>query len=164
MNNPLSLNQLVDIGVKACEGLHYLHSQEPPIIHRDIKPSNLLIDEEGEVRFIDFGIARSYKQEQVEDTIKLGTVGFASPEQYGGIQTDGRSDLYSLGAVLLFLGSNCRYSELTEEAKEVFGKRGYSELLPVITALMRQNPNERYQSADELMMTLSSKSRAYQTN
>lgn len=154
LDRPLSLKQLIDIGMKVCEGLHYLHSQEPPIIHRDIKPSNLLIDSEGEVRFIDFGIARSYKQEQVEDTVKLGTVGFASPEQYGGMQSDGRSDLYSLGAVLLFLGTNCRYSELTEEAKEILYKRGYSELLPVITALMRQNPNERYKSADELMKIL----------
>lgn len=153
-NKPISVKQLGHIGLKIGEGLHYLHSQDPPIIHRDIKPSNLLIDEDEEVRFVDFGIARSYKQDQVSDTVKLGTIGFAAPEQFVGTQSDGRADLYSLGAVLLFLGTGCKYSELTQEAEELFSKRGYSLLLPVVQSLMQPNPEDRYSSADMFIRVL----------
>lgn len=153
-NKPISVKQLGLIGLKIGEGLHYLHSQAPPIIHRDIKPSNLLIDEEEEVRFVDFGIARSYKQDQASDTVKLGTVGFAAPEQFIGTQSDGRADLYSLGAVLLFLGTGCKYSELTQEATELFSKRGYRLLLPIVQTLMQPNPEDRYPSADMLIQLL----------
>jgi serine/threonine-protein kinase len=151
---PISAKQLGLIGLKIGEGLHYLHSQVPPIIHRDIKPSNLLIDEDEEVRFVDFGIARSYKQDQAMDTVKLGTVGFAAPEQFIGTQSDGRADLYSLGAVLLFLGTGCKYSELTREAEQLFSKRGYSILLPIVHTLMQPNPEDRYSSADMLITSL----------
>ena len=153
-NNTITVKQLGLIGLKIGEGLHYLHSQVPSIIHRDLKPSNLLIDEEEEVRFVDFGIARSYKQDQVMDTVKLGTVGFAAPEQFIGIQSDGRADLYSLGAVLLFLGTGCKYSELTQEAEQIFSERGYSLLLPIIQTLMQPNPEDRYPSADVFINSL----------
>lgn len=153
-NKPISVKQLGLIGLKIGEGLHYLHSQVPPIIHRDIKPSNLLIDEDDEVRFVDFGIARSYKQDQATDTVKLGTVGFAAPEQFIGTQSDGRADLYSLGAVLLFLGTDCKYSELTQEAEQLFSKRGYSLLLPIVHTLMQPSPEDRYLSADVFITSL----------
>lgn len=153
-NKPIPVKQLGLIGLKIGEGLHYLHNQNPPIIHRDIKPSNLLIDEDEEVRFVDFGIARSYKQDQASDTVKLGTVGFAAPEQFIGTQSDGRADLYSLGAVLLFLGTGCKHSELTQDAEELFSKRGYSLLLPIVHTLMQSNPEDRYPSADMLIQLL----------
>lgn len=153
-SKPISVEQLGLIGLKIGEGLHYLHSQEPPIIHRDIKPSNLLIDEDEEVRFVDFGIARSYKQDQATDTIKLGTIGFAAPEQFVGTQSDGRADLYSLGAVLLFLGTGCKYSELTQEAEQLFCKRGYGLLIPIIHTLMQPNPEDRYSSANAFIQSL----------
>jgi hypothetical protein len=146
----LQLERLIVFGLQICEGLHYLHSHHPPVIHRDLKPSNLLVDEEGEIRFIDFGIARNYKEDQSEDTVKLGTVGFAAPEQYGGRQSDGRSDLYSLGAVLMYLGTDYKFSEWSSEANRVFQQNGYEAMLPIVNRLLQFHPEDRYGSAAEV--------------
>ena len=84
-----------------CDVLTYLHSRQPPIIFRDLKPGNIMIDRQGTVKLIDFGIARLFKPGQRTDTLRMGTLGYAPPEQYAGQgQTDVRSDIYSLGATL----------------------------------------------------------------
>ncbi|WP_334077211.1 serine/threonine-protein kinase [Paenibacillus sanfengchensis] len=145
----LSVEQLAGFGSQICEGLQYLHSRRPPIVHRDLKPSNLLVDGKGQIRFVDFGIARKYKPERSEDTIQLGTAGFAAPEQYGGRQSDGRADLYSLGAVLLYLGTGCRFSSWSEAADREFRGRGYGALKEAVFKLLQQNPEERFASAEE---------------
>lgn len=140
---------LIRFGLQIAEGLQYLHTHRPPVIHRDVKPSNLLVDGKGQIRFIDFGIARTYAADKTEDTIQLGTVGFAAPEQYGGRQSDGRADLYSLGAVLLYLGTGCKYSVWTQEAEECLRRQGHGGLLPVLERLLQQRPEARFASAEE---------------
>ena len=93
-----------DIIVQVCQVLEYLHSQNPPVIYRDLKPSNLMI-EDGLVKLIDFGTAREYSYGKTSgDTVRLGTRGYAAPEQYGGRgQTDARTDIYCLGVTSFFL-------------------------------------------------------------
>jgi len=87
--------------IAIAEVLHYLHSQKPPVIFRDLKPANVMITPHDDIRVIDFGIARRFKQGEHTDTGDLGTQGYAPPEQYrGGGQTDERSDLFSLGVIL----------------------------------------------------------------
>ncbi len=83
-----------------CHTLNYLHTQNPPVIFRDIKPSNIMIQPNGELKLIDFGIARYFKPGQTKDTTALGTPGYAPPEQHGQAQADPRSDVYALGATL----------------------------------------------------------------
>ncbi|PDW03803.1 serine/threonine-protein kinase [Candidatus Viridilinea mediisalina] len=83
-----------------CEVLHYLHSQRPPIIFRDLKPSNIMLTPTGQLKLIDFGIARLFKPGQAADTQAFGTMGYSAPEQYGRGQTDQRSDIYSLAVVI----------------------------------------------------------------
>ena len=86
--------QLLDV-------LHYLHSQDPPIIYRDLKPANVMLVEGTErIKLIDFGIARFHKAGKARDTEAFGTAGYAPPEQYGKGQTDQRSDVYALAATL----------------------------------------------------------------
>lgn len=153
--NELSLQMLVSFGLQICEGLHYLHSHEPPIIHRDLKPANLLVDQNGEIRFIDFGIARRYKENQQEDTVLIGSIGFAAPEQYGGRQSDSRTDLYSLGAVLLYLGTGGLHSSWSEEAANVMRRYGFEPMLPVLQRLLKVEPQDRYNSALETSGALS---------
>ncbi len=82
------------------EVLEYLHSQDSPIIFRDLKPANIMLTPHGQVKLIDFGIARLFKPGQAKDTQAFGTVGYSAPEQYGRGQTDARSDIYSLGVLL----------------------------------------------------------------
>ena len=84
-----------------CDVLDYLHRQQPPIIFRDLKPSNVMLDRSDTVKLIDFGIVRLFQPGKKTDTLKMGTMGYAPPEQYAGKgQTDTRSDVYSLGATL----------------------------------------------------------------
>lgn len=83
-----------------CDVLAYLHQQQPPIIFRDIKPGNIMVTPQGEVKLIDFGIARHFRPGKTGDTQALGTPGYAAPEQYGRDQSDARTDIYGLGATL----------------------------------------------------------------
>jgi serine/threonine-protein kinase len=80
--------------------LSYLHAQHPPVIFRDLKPANVMLTPEGQLKLIDFGIARLFKPGQSHDTQAFGTMGYSAPEQYGRGQTDARSDVYSLGVML----------------------------------------------------------------
>jgi serine/threonine protein kinase len=86
--------------------LHYLHTQDPPILFRDLKPSNVMVEPSGRLRLIDFGIARTAQAGDRTSTFLqgTGTSGFSPIEQYGGGQsTDQRSDIYALGATLYYL-------------------------------------------------------------
>jgi tRNA A-37 threonylcarbamoyl transferase component Bud32 len=83
-----------------CSVLTYLHSQRPPIIFRDLKPANVMVTPQGQIKLIDFGIARVFHPGRIKDTQVLGTPGFAPPEQYGKAQTDARADIYALGVTL----------------------------------------------------------------
>jgi serine/threonine protein kinase len=94
-------HQLYDI-------FQYLHRQNPRIIYRDLKPSNVIKDTQGRIRLVDFGIARIYKEDRGHDTEPMGSAITASPEHYGGKQTDVRSDIYTLGATLNYLLTNGR--------------------------------------------------------
>lgn len=98
--HPLPVGQVLDYAGQLCKVLAYLHQHQPPIIFRDLKPANVMITERGQVFLIDFGIARLFKAGQQQDTIFLGSPGYAPPEQHGISQTNPRSDLYSLGVTL----------------------------------------------------------------
>jgi len=99
-NRPLPVLQVLDYASQLCDVLAYLHQQQPAIIFRDLKPTNVMVTPNGHVFLIDFGIARFFKEGQEQDTVFLGSPGYAAPEQHGTAQTNPRSDLYSLGATL----------------------------------------------------------------
>ncbi|MBS2033511.1 serine/threonine protein kinase [bacterium] len=85
-------------GAQMATVLYYLHRQNPPIVFRDVKPSNIMIVND-QVKLIDFGIARHFTSAKKGDTMRIGSPGYAPPEQYSG-QTDPRSDIYALGVTL----------------------------------------------------------------
>lgn len=104
---PLDVEQVLDWADQLCQVLSYLHGQKPKIIYRDLKPQNVMQITGGhDLRLIDFGIVRFYKGGKTKDTRKMGTPGYAPPEQYGTGQTDERSDIYALGATLHHLLTN----------------------------------------------------------
>src|SRR6202047_2794443 len=97
---PLPEGLVIDIARQLCDVLMYLHVLAPPIIYRDMKPSNVMLNSNGRVVLVDFGIARLFKA--ARKGTMIGTLGFAPPEQYQGL-VDPRSDIYSLGATLHYV-------------------------------------------------------------
>lgn len=100
---PIPEAEVLDWGRQLCGILDYLHRQNPPIIFRDLKPANIMLTPQGQIKLIDFGIARHFRAGNNVDTRAYGSSGFAPPEQYGENQTDPRSDIYALGATLHYL-------------------------------------------------------------
>ena len=70
---------VIDWAKQICDTLGYLHSQKPPIIYRDMKPANIMLKPEGNLKIIDFGISREYKEQNLADTTVLGTKGYSPP-------------------------------------------------------------------------------------
>lgn len=140
-----------------CDVLGYLHSRQPPIIYRDMKPSNIMLKPDGNIMIIDFGTAREYKSASLADTTCLGTQGYAAPEQFGGQgQTDGRTDIYCLGATLyhLITGHNPCMPPYEMYPIRQWNPSLSSGLEEIIQKCTQKNPNDRYQSCAELMYAL----------
>lgn len=140
-----------------CDVLNYLHTRTPVIIYRDMKPANIMLKPDGNVTLIDFGTAREYKEKNLADTTCLGTVGYAAPEQFGGMgQTDARTDIYCLGATLYHLVTGMNPCEPPYEIRPIREiNPGLSAgLEKIICKCCQRDPNDRYQSAAELMFAL----------
>ncbi|MCD5324185.1 MULTISPECIES: protein kinase domain-containing protein [Pontibacillus] len=152
----LPYHQVIKYGIQICKLLDYLHSHKPtPIIYRDLKPSNVMIDENDNVQLIDFGIARKYKDGKQADTVQMGTYGFASPEQFENIQTDHRTDLYSLGAMIYYLLSGGKYMYSSQEPLHILNKDVPEELSKIVQLLVKPDMRERYQHAKDVKDDLS---------
>ena len=144
------------MGLKLLSLLDQLHRMDPPIIHRDIKPDNIIIGPDGDVGLIDFGIARQYKPHRNSDTRIMGSSVTAAPEQYGFAQTDERTDLYALGATLIWTLTGS-YDRDSLEGAPV--SRRLKGILRKCTAF---NPDDRYPTAAALKDGLGGKARGRQ--
>ena len=100
-NGVLPPATVMDWGRQVCDVLAYLHGHTPPVVFRDLKPSNIMLDRHGRIKLIDFGTARHFDTTKNTDTLKMGSIGYAAPEQYQGQgQTGPQTDIYALGATL----------------------------------------------------------------
>lgn len=159
------INRVLYWSLQLCDVLHYLHNMSPPVIYRDLKPENIMLDKKDRIKLIDFGIARTYKEEQEKDTEAVGSPGFASPEQYGRKQTDGRSDIYSLGAILHYLLTGLDPRD--KEKPFIFEKiSSYNEKVPaileeIVLKALEINPEKRYTYVYSLKKELSALSEDY---
>lgn len=140
-----------------CGVLGYLHTQRPnPIIYRDMKPSNIMLQPDGSLKLIDFGIAREYKEASSGDTTYIGTKGYAAPEQFGRAQTDARTDIYALGVTMYHLVTGKSpyeppYQFVPVRQLDPALSRGMEYIL---NKCVQPEPAGRYQSVDELLYDL----------
>lgn len=149
---------VVEWAKQLCDVLGYLHSRTPAIIYRDMKPANIMLKPDGTVTLIDFGTAKNYEINYGETT-GIGTIGYAAPEQYIGSglgRTDARTDIYCLGMTLyhLLTGQDpCRnlISDTSIRAVNPALSRGLDSIIRKCTA---HQPEDRYQSCEELMYDL----------
>ncbi len=152
-----SQENVVEWAKQLCDVLGYLHSRKPPIIYRDMKPANVMLKPDGSITLIDFGTAREYKSKNIADTTCLGTIGYAAPEQFGGMgQTDARTDIYCLGATLYHLVTGMNPCEPPYEIKPIrqINPALSNGLEKIIMKCTQRDPDARYQSCAELMYDL----------
>jgi predicted ATPase/DNA-binding SARP family transcriptional activator len=148
---------VIEWAIQICDALTYMHSQKPEfLIFRDVKPSNVVVDHEGKVHLIDLGIVEPYRPGR--ELPFIGTEGYAPPEQYFGY-TDARSDIYAQGATLHHLLT--RRDPRKEKPFSFHDAPPRSlnpdiseELDAVILRAVEHNPEDRYQSAEELKTAL----------
>jgi serine/threonine protein kinase len=127
-----------------CDILRPLHKLNPPIVHRDIKPSNIIITLDSKMVLVDFNSAKESGNTKSQDTVLIGTVGYAAPEQYGFSASRPTADIYAIGVLL----NELLTGNLPNE--EVYG----GNLEPVIRKCLQMDPINRYQSVDELLRAI----------
>ncbi len=162
----LSIKKVLDIGIQVCEGLAIAH--EKGIVHRDIKSDNIMLTPRGQVKIMDFGLAKLKGATKLTKTRStLGTLAYMSPEQAQGEEVDQRSDIFSFGVVLYelltgklpFGGEHQAaiiYSIINEEAQPVarYNNQVSSELERIVFKALAKDKEERYQHIDDLLADL----------
>jgi serine/threonine protein kinase/tetratricopeptide (TPR) repeat protein len=162
----LGIGIAVSVAEQVCEGLSEAHRLG--VVHRDLKPSNIMIDREGNVRIMDFGIARSLESEGITEVgVMIGTPKYMSPEQVEGKKVDHRSDIYSLGIILYemvtgrvpFEGDTpfiigVKHKSETPRNPQELNSRIPDDLSRLILQCLAKEKESRYQMAEELRQEL----------
>jgi serine/threonine protein kinase/tetratricopeptide (TPR) repeat protein len=162
----LSVRKVLDIGIQICEGLTVAH--EKGIVHRDIKSANIMLTPRGQVKIMDFGLAKLKGATKLTKTRStLGTLAYMSPEQAQGEEVDSRSDIFSFGVVLYelltgklpFGGEHHAaiiYSIINEDPQPVarFNNQVSAKLEDIVFKALAKDKEERYQHIDDLLADL----------
>jgi serine/threonine protein kinase len=166
MIGQLNTGKAVSIAKQICEGLSEAHRLG--VVHRDLKPQNIMIDHEGNVRIMDFGIARSLKAKGItrEGTI-IGTPEYMSPEQVEGKEADHHSDIYSFGVIFYemitgrvpFEGDTPLSIAIKHKGEAPPDPRSINDQIPedlsrIILKCLEKTEEKRYQSAEQLLSEL----------
>jgi serine/threonine protein kinase/tetratricopeptide (TPR) repeat protein len=160
------VGKAVSVARQVCEGLARAH--QLGVVHRDLKPQNIMIDNDGNVRIMDFGIARSLRGKGITDAkVMIGTPEYMSPEQVDGAEADGRADIYALGVVLYemltgrvpFEGDTALSVALKHKTEIPHDPRDLNPQIPealnsLILRCLEKDKAKRYQNAEDLISDL----------
>ncbi len=163
---PLPAEQATDIAMQIARGLASAHGNG--IVHRDIKPANIMVNRDGVVKIVDFGLAKLVGEQQLTRVgSTTGTVAYMSPEQLRGDAVDGRADIWALGAVLYEMLAGRPPFEAQYEQAVIYqilniepkplpaeGSGRGSELIRIIRAAMQRDPSVRFQRIEEMLAEL----------
>ena len=153
-----TVREAAEAGLALCGILEQLHKRDPPLIYRDLKPANILTGEDGRIVLVDYGAVRAYKAGAGRDTHRLGTEGYAAPEQYGGWeQSDARTDIYGIGAVLHHMLTGLSPIETGLGPLEEFvpcRRRQYAEMGKILRRCCHASQSMRFSSCRELEKAL----------
>lgn len=155
--NPFDEYTVISWAKQLCRVLFYLHTLKPPRIFRDLKPANIILQPNGIIKLIDFGTMKNYDESCTEDTVNLGTKGYAAPEQFGGRgQTDARTDIYGLGMTMyhLITGVNPSLPPFEFKPPGYYRKNISVGLERIIMKCIEIERENRYQSAMDLLNDL----------
>jgi len=167
----IPLDEAVDIARQMACGLARAHAQD--IIHRDVKPANIIITHDGQVKVMDFGLAKLADQTRMTRTgSSMGTVAYMSPEQAGGHEVDHRSDIFSLGVLMYEIitgqhpfpgdqAGSILYGIVHTEPASVrdISPEVPEDLQQIVGRAMMKSPDDRYQQLEDLIADLESLSR-----
>ena len=156
-----SENEVKELAISLLEILSYLHQHEPPVIHRDIKPSNILLtnrsgNSPGQVYLVDFGSVQTIAATNGGTITVVGTYGYMPPEQFGG-RCVAASDLYSLGATLIFLITGLHPTELPQKDLQIQFRQTANfseEFADWLEWMTEPSLSQRYKSTDEAINAL----------
>jgi eukaryotic-like serine/threonine-protein kinase len=158
----LPLQESLDIACQVARGLCEAHARH--IVHRDIKPSNIIITDRGVAKIVDFGLARVISSASSSQSMRTsGTAAYMSPEQAMGKALDHRTDVWSLGIVLVEMVTGCRPfggENLTGMMWEILNKPPSSmdnlppELQPIVYRALAKDPSQRYANCEEMLADL----------
>jgi non-specific serine/threonine protein kinase len=168
-SGPLNMNEITNIAIQMAEGLQ--EAGEKGIVHRDIKPANIMLTEKGQVKIMDFGVAKlAGLPGATKPGSTIGTVAFMSPEQARGEELDSRTDIWSFGVVLYemltgklpFQGENeaaVIYNILNEEPKAIqhFRPDVPDNVITLVPRLLQKDPVNRIAPAKEIIRHLKTK-------
>ena len=166
MTGPMSPGKTVGVARQVSEGLAEAHRLG--VVHRDLKPQNIMIDREGNVRIMDFGIARSAKVKGMTGAgVVVGTPEYMAPEQFEGKEADARSDIYALGVVLYemvtgrlpfegetFVSIALKQKTGTPRTPKEFNPQLPDDMTRLILRCLERDRERRFQSVDDILADL----------